>query len=195
MRVSKDALSDQAERHIEGDWRAVPSPVFASHNTSYASVIGSVVDIRHPHLSFGHWFGHNLFSRPCQGFGGCVQGAKRPAHTPRLPFLGRLVGRIPRLSELLSEHRHHSLLLARCWGIMLGMPRSRDQELARQRSRPATLKPGLVPRGHEKRSPPTGARQEPLCQKRQPGISVAGGQRAALVGPADVSWFSPRGRQ
>jgi len=34
-----------------------------------------------------------------------VQGAKRPAHTPRLPFLGRLVGRISRLSELLSEHR------------------------------------------------------------------------------------------
>ncbi|NOR82142.1 MAG: hypothetical protein GQ526_01465, partial [Ardenticatenales bacterium] len=26
-------------------------------------------------LGFGHEFGHNLFSRPCQGIGGCVQGA------------------------------------------------------------------------------------------------------------------------
>jgi hypothetical protein len=37
-------------------------------------------------LGFGHWFGHKPFLRPCEGIGGCVQGAKRPAHTPRLPF-------------------------------------------------------------------------------------------------------------
>ncbi len=39
-------------------------------------------------LTFGQKIGHNLFLRPCEGIGGCVQGAKRPAHTPRLPFSG-----------------------------------------------------------------------------------------------------------
>ena len=69
-------------------------PASTSHSVGSASSIGSRAGLNTLKAS---WASEKSSDAICfcdhvKGLGGCVQGAKRPAHTPRLPIFGRPAG-------------------------------------------------------------------------------------------------------